>query len=367
VILGKTNLSEWANIRSERATSGWSARGGLTRNPHVLDRSAGGSSSGSAAAVAASLAAGAIGTETIGSIVSPSSACGVVGLKPTVGVVSGDGRVPIARTFDTAGPIGRSVADVAALLGAMAAAPHDYASALGPSPWNGARGARLGVVRGQRWLRTDQQALFASALDALRDLGADVSVDVELKGVREIFEAATTVMLYELRVELAAYLAARGGAMRSLEDIVRFDAAHAAEEMRWFGQDLFEKALDKGGVERAAYEKALATCRTLAREQGIDAALAANRLDAIVAPTQGPSWTVDLVSGDNFPGGSALFPAVAGTPHLTVPCGAVHDLPVGISFFGGAASEAVLLRIGHAFEQATKRRRPPRYLATVGQ
>jgi amidase len=368
VVLGKTNLSEWANIRSDRSSSGWSARGGQTKNPYVLDRSPSGSSSGSAAACAASLTAAAIGTETVGSIVSPASACGIVGLKPTVGLASRSGIVPISHSFDTAGPMTRTVADAALVLAAMIGTdPRDEATKdsrfVAPTLDGDARGIRIGVLRGQPWLSAEQSALHEAAIESLRSLGAILIEKVEMKPVPQLWDRIEEVLLHELVTDLGAYLVERRGAMRSLADVVRFDAAHASEELRWFGQDTFEKALQT--ADTPGYADALATCRRAARADGIDAAIAAHKLDALVAPTATPAWTVDHVNGDHFGGGSAMLPAIAGYPHLTVPCGFVHELPVGISFFAGAWSEATLLRIGHAFEQATKHRRPPRFIPTL--
>lgn len=367
VVLGKTNLSEWANIRDERSTSGWSARGGLTKNPYCLDRNTSGSSSGSAAAIAASLAAVAIGTETDGSIVSPSSICGLVGLKPTVGLVSTEGIIPISHTQDTAGPMTRTVTDAAIVLGAIATgrgttAVPDYAKSLDP---NGARGLRIGALRGLPWSVRDVRATFDAALDALRGLGATV---VDLKGLpraRDLDEPEIDVLLYELKANLASYLARRGDAkLRTLDDVVRFNATHT-DELAWFGQDLFEKALGKGTLDDAAYKKALATCKRIAKTEGIDAALAKDKLDLLVAPTGGAAWVSDLVAGDRYTGSASSFPAVAGYPSLTVPSGATHGLPLGIMFFAGAYAEPVLLRAAFAYEQATKMRRPPAYAPTM--
>ncbi len=364
---GPTNQSAGAHIRSDYATSGWSARGGLVKNPHALDRSASGSSSGSAAGVAAGLAAAALGTETIGSIVSPASACGVVGLKPTVGLVSRSGVIPISHSCDTAGPIARSVSDAALVLAAIAGAdardPATKEARFYPPRLDGGmRGTKLGIVRRQKWLGPAQKAVFDAAVGVLRSLGAEIVDDLELP--RPPFDAAHVVLMRELVTDMRAYLEARGGPMRSLEDLVRFDREHAREEMRWFGQDLFEAALEKGGTEAADHAPALEACRKAARENGLDPLLA--KVDVLVAPTSGPAWTTDLVNGDHFIGGSAFLPAVAGYPHLTVPCGFVHELPVGISFFAGAWSEATLLRVGYAYEQASRARKPPRYVPTVG-
>jgi amidase len=374
VVLGKTNLSEWANIRDTHSTSGWSARGGLTRNPYALDRNTSGSSSGSASAIAASLGAVAVGSETDGSIVSPASIAGLVGVKPTVGLVSRSGIIPISHTQDTAGPMARTVTDAAILLGALAGTDprdaatagakglRDYTPALKP---DAARGKRIGAVRGLKWMIPAVAAAYEAALADLRKLGAEV-VDVEFPHAGDLQEPELEVLLFELKSDLAAYLAARGGpGPRTLDDVIRFDAEHAKEELYWFGQELFEQAARKGGLDSPAYLQALAACRRLSRDEGIDAALSAKRLDALVAPTGGPAWMTDLVNGDAVTGGYSTLPAVAGYPSVTVPSGDAHGLPLGILFFAGAWSEATLLAIAFAYEQATRHRRPPAYLATL--
>jgi amidase len=363
VLLGKTNLSEWANIRSTRSISGWSARGGLTRNPYALDRNASGSSSGSASAIAASLATAALGTETDGSIVSPSSVCGLVGLKPTVGLLGGRGIVPISHSQDTAGPMARTVADAATLLGILAGV--DYSRSLDPA---GARGARIGVRRkSYADVSPVVAASFESALTELRNLGAVLVDPVDPPLPRELGELEMEVLLTELKADLAAYLATRPGvAVRTLEDVVRFDLAHAAVELRWFEQELFDQALTKGGLDAPAYLDALARCRKATRDDGIDAVVSAHHLDALVAPTGGPAWRSDVVNGDNPVGGSSSsLAAIAGYPSVTVPSGDLCGLPLGISFSGPARSEATLLRIAFAYEQATRHRKPPLYRPTV--
>ncbi|MEP7102972.1 MAG: amidase [Burkholderiales bacterium] len=379
VILGKTNLSEWANIRSSQSSSGWSARGGLTRNPYALDRSCSGSSSGSAAAVAASLCAAAVGSETDGSILSPSSVCGLVGLKPTIGLVSRSGIVPIAHSQDTAGPMARSVRDCALLLGAMVGADAgdaamggaeskravDYLAGLDA---NALKGARLGVARQFFGFHEPSDRVFADVLKALEKAGAVLIDPVSLPGIESIGDAELTVLLYELKADLNAYLAALGpGAkVRTLAEVIAFNERNAATELKWFGQDLFVKAQAKGPLTDDDYLKARALCLKVARDDGIDAVMAQHRLDALIAPTGGPAWLSDLVIGDHFVGGgSTMPPAVAGTPSITVPAGFVQGLPVGLSFFAGAWSEARLLALAYSFEQTTKARRPPRYLTTV--
>jgi amidase len=372
-ILGKTNLSEWANIRSPKSTSGWSGRGGLTKNPYALDRNTSGSSSGSAAATAANLCAASIGTETDGSIVSPSSICGIVGLKPTVGLVSGAGIVPIAHTQDTAGPMTRTVADAALILAAIAEPPAEadpprFREALARAlVKDGAAKLRIGVARNIPNIGKQVMAIFDAAIEDLRKLGATIVDPVDLGPIAKIEDPELLVLLSELKADLATYLATRGPdcAVRTLEDVVKWNAAHAREELGFFGQEFFEQALQKGPLDGAAYKEALATCKRLARDEGIDAALRTHKLDVIAAPTGGPAWLSDLVNGDAFTGSSSTPAAVAGYPSITVPAGFLRGLPIGISFFAGAWSEPTLLRVAFAYEQATKRRAPPRYLPTV--
>ncbi|HEX6704738.1 MAG TPA: amidase [Albitalea sp.] len=376
VILGKTNLSEWANIRSTRSTSGWSARGGLTRNPYALDRNTSGSSSGSAAAIAADLAAVAVGTETDGSIVSPSSINGLVGLKPTVGLCSRDGIIPISHTQDTPGPMTRSVADTAALLSALAgpdprdaatasAQPQDYTRALDP---RALAGKRLGVVRNQFGGNDRVNAVIDAALGVLKAQGAVLVDPVELKNVEKYNDAPELdVLLFELKAGLDKFLpdVLPGAPVKSLKDVIAWNEAHRAQEMPWFGQELFERAQAKGGLDDPAYREALATCARYARTEGIDALLAEHKLDGLVAPTGGPAWLTDFVNGDHYGGSFSTPAAVAGYPHLTVPAGFVQGLPVGLSFVGPAYSEALLIGMGFAFEQATKARRAPSFAKTV--
>ena len=375
VILGKTNLSEWANIRSMRSTSGWSARGGLTRNPYALDRNTSGSSAGAAVAMAADLCAVAIGTETDGSIVSPASLNGVVGLKPTVGLVSRDGIVPISRTQDTAGPITRTVADAACLLAALAGVDTrdsataasraaDYIGALDPRRL---AGARLGVARNLFVAHDEVRVLIERSLVMLKVQGAVIVDPVELPQSDALLQAELEVLLTEFKHGLADYLAqfAPGAPVRTLADLIAWNRRHRERELRWFGQDLFEQAEAKGGLDSPAYLEALATCRRLARTEGLDAVLREHRLDALVAPTAGPAWVTDPVNGDHFGGGFSSPAAIAGYPHLTVPAGFVRGLPVGLSFVGPAWSEALLLGLGHAFEQATRARRAPTFPATL--
>ncbi len=376
VILGKTNLSEWANFRSTRSSSGWSARGGLTRNPYALDRSASGSSSGSAAAVAASLAAVAVGTETDGSITSPASKCGLVGIKPTVGLVSRDGIVPIAASQDTAGPMARTVADAAALLSAMAGRdPRDAATGEAKVERDytrflvrdGLRGARIGVARGYVSGNDRVQAVFDRVVAQLEALGAQVVDPVALPPPAAYEDAEFEVLLHEFKAGLAAYLAefASSAPIRNVADLITFNERERAREMPHFGQELLVMAEARGGLDSAVYREALVKGRRVTRDEGIDKALAEHRLDALVAPTGGPAWLIDLVNGDSHSGGFTSPAAVAGYPHVTVPMGEVSGLPVGLSFVGGAWSEPTLLRLAYAFEQATHHRRAPAFARSI--
>ena len=369
VILGKTNLSEWANFRSTRSTSGWSSRGGQTRNPYDTTRTPGGSSSGSAVAVAAGFCAGAIGTETDGSIVHPCSMNGLVGIKPTVGLVSRSGIVPIAASQDSAGPMTRTVADAALLLSAIAGTDpddpatevadrqrRDYRAALDPA---GLHGVRLGVARAYCGYHERADRLLEEAIGELKKAGAMVIDPIELPSVDEIRPFERLVMETEFKHGLNAYLEAADAGPRELSDVIAFNRAHAAKVMPYFGQEIFEASLERGGLDEPAYLEALATARRLAGRDGIDAALARDRLDAIIAPTTTPAWLIDWLCGDNKRGGASCPAAVAGYPHITVPMGWLDDLPVGLSFFAGAFAESKLIRIGFAFEQRTRHHRPP--------
>ena len=378
VILGKTNLSEWANMRSTRATSGWSARAGLTLNPYALDRNTSGSSSGSAASMAASLAAVAIGTETDGSITSPASVNGLVGIKPTVGLVSRAGIIPIAHSQDTAGPMARTVADAAILLTVMAGSDaRDAASAMADQKKadytrfldaNGLRGKRIGVVRSQFTAGGDLvAALTESALTVLRAQGATLVDVAEIPNTAKYAESELTVLLYELKADMAAYLAdyAPGSAIRTLADIIAYNERNGTREMPFFGQEHFINAQAKGGLDSQEYLDALANNHRFARDEGIDQVLAEHRLDALAAPTGGVAWLTDLINGD-APGASFTSPAaVAGYPHITVPCGLVHGLPCGLSLVAGAWSEGPLIAMAYAYEQASRRRRPPTYARSL--
>ncbi|HPW18405.1 MAG TPA: amidase [Candidatus Aminicenantes bacterium] len=378
VILAKTNLSEWANFRSSRSTSGWSGRGGQTKNPYALDRNPSGSSSGTATAVAANLAAAGVGTETDGSIVSPSSCCGLVGLKPTVGLVSRAGIVPIAHSQDTAGPMTRTVADGAALLGAMAGPDEndpatvaggirvyrDYSEFLVA---DGLRGARIGVLRERSFnFAPKLEPILDGAVEALRKAGAEVVDPVELPHADDTGDAEFEVLLYEFKADLEAYFASRpGAAVRTMADLIAFNERNADREMPFFGQEILERAAKKGPLTEKAYLDALAKCRELTREKGIDAAMAKDRLDALLVLTNGPAHLTDLVNGDSFFGSSSSPAAVAGYPTITVPAGRVHGLPVGVSFIGTAWSEPVLIRLAYGLEQALQARRAPRFPPTA--
>ncbi|HYA48072.1 MAG TPA: amidase, partial [Burkholderiales bacterium] len=378
VIIGKTNLSEWANFRSSRSTSGWSGRGGQTRNPYALDRNPSGSSSGSAAAVSANLAAGAVGTETDGSIVSPSSVCGIVGLKPTVGLVSRSGIVPIAHSQDTAGPMARTVADAATLLGAMTGIdPADAATAAGRGKAladyreflkpDGLRGARIGILRAEAFnFGRKLDPILQGVVEALKKAGAEVVDPVEFPTVGKTDGSEYEVLLYEFKTDLATYLAGRPGApIRSVEDLMAFDKKNADRELPFFGQEILEAAAKKGPLTDKAYRDALAKDHDLMRAKGLDAALDKHKLDALIALTNGPAHLTDLVNGDSFSGSSSSPAAVAGYPTITLPAGSVNGLPVGVSFIGRAWSEPVLIRLAYGLERALAARRAPRFLATA--
>ena len=377
VILGKTNLSEWANIRSSHSVSGWSGRGGLTRNPYVLDRNPCGSSSGSGAAVAASLCALAVGTETDGSVVCPSSANGIVGIKPTLGLISRAGIVPIAHSQDTAGPMARTVRDAAILLGALAAADPrdsgtaasagkveaDYTRFLDP---NGLRGARIGVARKYFGFSDSVDDLMNNVMEEMKRQGAVLVDPADLESHGKFDDTEFTVLLYELKSDLNAYLAGRPDApVHSLKEIIEFNERNKSQEMPYFAQDSFIKAEAKGPLTSKEYLDALEANRRLSRAEGIDAAMDKFRLDAIMAPTGSPAWLTDLVNGDHFGGGSSNAAVVAGYLDITVPAGFIAGLSVGMSFFGRVWSESVLLKIAYGFEQAVKARKPPRFLPTV--
>ncbi|MFN7956991.1 MAG: amidase [Holophagaceae bacterium] len=371
VILGKTNLSEWANLRSTRSSSGWSGRGGQTRNPYALDRSPSGSSSGSGAAAAASLCAAAVGTETDGSVVSPANANGLVGLKPTVGLLSRSGIIPISHTQDTAGPMTRCVRDAALLLGAMAGSdPRDPATREADArraadytrflTMDGLKGARLGVVKNLLGVHAHVDAVLLPALEVLKGQGATL-VEVELKSAA-YDEAEFEVLLYEFKADLNAYLGGRGGPVRDLAALMAFNEQRRAQEMPFFGQELLQQAQARGPLTDPAYLKALETCAQARRD--ITGLLEQHRLQALVGPTGGPAWLVDHLNGDSSSLSFSSPAAVAGCPHLTVPAGFAFGLPVGLSFVGGPWQEGPLLRLAFAFEQATRARRAPRFPAS---
>ncbi len=379
VLLAKTSMSEWANFRSTRSSSGWCSRGGQGKNPYVLDRTPCGSSSGTGGAVAASLAGAGIGTETDGSITCPASIMALVGLKPTVGLVSRSGIIPISATQDTAGPIARSVADAAILLSAIAGAdPRDPATRAGASlegtdytrflDPDGLKGARLGVTRKVfTGYHDGTDRLFEEALTVLRALGAIIVDPADLPHAADAGEAEGVVLHYEFKAGLNAYLAGLGAdaPVKSLEEVIAFNERERELVMPFFGQETMIRAQGCGPLSDPAYRRALATCRRLWRTEGIDQVLTKFRLDALIAPTGNPAWPIDLINGDHFTGSVTTPAAVAGYPHITVPGGFVSGLPVGISFFGRAWSEPALIRMAFAFEQATRHRRPPQYLPTA--
>ncbi|MBZ5534968.1 MAG: amidase [Acidobacteriia bacterium] len=375
ILLGKTNMSEWANFRSTHSSSGWSGRGGQCRNPYALDRTPSGSSSGSAGAVAANLCAAAVGTETDGSVVSPSSACSIVGIKPTVGLISRSGIIPIAHSQDTAGPMARTVTDAAILLGAMTGvdmldeatdessgkALNDYTRFLVP---DGLRGARLGIARAKFFdYNGPTVRLIESAIDLMKHQGAVIVDPADIATAGQFDDSEFEVLLYEFKADLNKYLAGLGpnAPVRTLKNIIEFNERTSAKEMPFFGQEILLMAEKKGTLESEDYRKALTKDLEFAREKGIDATLDKHKLDAIVAPTAGPPPFIDLVNGDASFGSSSTPAAVAGYPHITVPAGYVFGLPVGISFFGRPYSEPVLIKLAYSFEQATKHRRPPQF------
>ena len=378
LILGKTNLSEWANFRSTHSSSGWSGRGGQCRNPYALDRNPSGSSSGSGAAAAANLCAGTIGTETDGSIVSPSNNCSLVGIKPTLGLASRSGIVPIAHSQDTPGPMCRSVADAALLLSAIAGTdPSDAASKAGAGKGKtdytkfldpkGLEGARIGVPRkGLYGQSAPADRLVEAAIADMKRLGAVIVDPADIETTSAFEKTELEVLLYEFKTDLNLYLAALPNARaRTLKDLIAFNEKNRDREMPFFGQEIFEMAEKKGPLTEKAYRDALAHDLKSSQKDGIDKTMDKHRLDALVAPTSGPPTLIDLVNGDYGVNGSSTIPAVAGYPDITVPAGYYRGLPVGISFFGRAWSEPTLIRIAYAYEQATKHRKPPRFLRTA--
>lgn len=377
VIIGKTNLSEWANFRSTHSSSGWSGRGGQTRNPYALDRNPCGSSSGSGAAVSANLTLVGVGTETDGSVVCPSGTCGIVGIKPTLGLVSRSGIIPISHSQDTAGPMTRTVADAAMLLEVLSAPdprdsartgvagapvwPRNLSNSLDPA---GLRGARIGVARKFFGFNDQVDKLMADAIDVMKREGATIVDPADLPTHGKFDAPEFEVLLFEFKADLNKYLAGLppGDHPRTLKALIEFNERNREREMPYFGQELFTRAEGKGPLTDPAYLKALRSSKMLSQAQGIDAVMTKHRLDALVAPTGGPAWTTDLVNGDHFTGGSSTPAAVAGYPNVQVPAGYVYGLPVGISFFGRAFTEAKLIRLAYAYEQATKHRQAPRLL-----
>jgi amidase len=374
VLIGKSNPSEWANFRSFHSTSGWSGRGGLTRNPYALDRNPCGSSSGSGVAVSSNSCPAAIGTETDGSIVCPASANGLVGIKPTLGLASRSGIIPISHSQDTPGPMCRTVRDAAIVLGVLTGVDPDDDATSGSQgktfsdytqflKRDGLRDARIGVVRKLFGFNDSVDGLMAVALDVLKKEGAILIDPAAIETLEKFGETEVTVLLYELKADLNAYLSRLGPStpVKSLREIIDFNEHHRDKEMPYFGQDIFLKSEEKGPLTTKEYLDALENNHKMARTDGIDVVMDKYKLDALVAPTGGPAWLTDLVNGDHVSGGSASPAAVAGYPNITVPAGFVHGLPVGLSFFGRAWTEPVLLRIAYAFEQATKFRQPPKY------
>jgi amidase len=377
IILGKTNLSEWANFRSNHSTSGWSSRGGQTLNPYALDRNPCGSSSGSAVAVAANLCSATIGTETDGSIICPSHVNGVVGIKPTLGLVSRSGIIPIAHSQDTAGPIARTVSDVAILLGVLAGVdPLDPITEIGHGKSYkdytrfldraGMNGARIGVARNFFGFSEIVDEIMEFSVDVMKQLGAEIIDPADIPTAGQFRNSEFEVLLYEFKSDLNNYLAKLGSKapVKSLEEIIEFNERNRDEVMPYFGQDLMYKAQEKGPLTETEYLEALEKNHRLSRDEGIDAILTEHKLDAIIAPSGGPAWMIDYVNGDHHSGGSSAPAAVAGYPNITVPAGFVFGLPIGISFFSGAYQEPTLIKLAFAFEQATKIRQKPKFLPT---
>jgi amidase len=362
VLLGKTNLSEWANFRSTKSSSGWSGRGGLVRNPFCTDRSACGSSSGTGSAVSANLCAIGIGTETDGSIVCPSGINGIVGIKPTLGLWSGDGIIPISHSQDTAGPMARTVTDAAILLGLLAEKNQDYTKSLDV---NGLKNIRIGIASEFFGFNGEVEKLMAEAIQKMKDSGAILVEKLKFETLEEWYKMERKVLYSEFKADLNAYLKTRSGLkVQSLTELIEFNKQNADTELKWFGQEIFEEAEQTKGLDDPEYIQAITRAKELS-QKGIEKLMDQHQLDALIAPTNGPSWTIDLVNGDHFGGGSSEPAAISGYPAITVPAGFVHGLPVGISFFGRAWSEGTLIKLAYAFEQATKHRKAPEFLSSI--
>ncbi|PXX98770.1 amidase [Marinifilum breve] len=377
LILGKTNLSEWANFRSTRSSSGWSGRGGQTHNPYVIDRSPCGSSSGSGVAVAANLCVAAVGTETDGSVVCPSGHNGIVGIKPTLGMVSRTGIIPIAHSQDTAGPMAKSVRDAAILLEVMSGSDqndkitlNDKNEALNYSAnlnKDALKGKRIGIIRAMMGFHSEVDKIIEQAIEDIKSAGAEV-VDVELENLNQYGNEEYEVLLYEFKHDLNEYLSkCKFPIVKSLDDIIKFNEQYKDREMPWFGQEILEMANQKGDLNEKEYLEALAKCKKLSGELGIDYTLKKYNVDALMAPTNGPAWNIDLVNGDHYGGGSSQPAAVSGYPNITVPAGFVHSLPIGVSFFAEAFSEAKLIQLAYSYEQNTMHRKAPEFYSTIMQ
>ena len=378
VILAKANLSEWANFRSEHSSSGWSSRGGQTRNPYALDRNPCGSSSGSAVAVAANLCSVSVGTETDGSVICPSTTNGIVGIKPTIGLVSRSGIVPISHTQDTAGPMGRCVADVAILLGAMTGIDSrdpitqesggkfytDYTQFLDPE---GLNGIRIGVIRNLFGFDERVDSIIEESIVVMQKKGAEIIDPTEIPITKDLWDPEYQVLLYEFKENLNKYLKGLGvdAPVKSLEEVIEFNEQHREKTMPFFGQDIMIKAQEKGSLDSKEYLDAIELCKKLSRTEGLDKVMKENKLDALIAPSGGPAWLTDHVVGDHFSGGSSSLAAVSGYSSITVPAGYIHGLPIGVSFISGPYQEPTLIRLAYSFEQATLVRVPPQFKPSV--
>jgi amidase len=378
VLLAKANLSEWANFRSTRSTSGWSSRGGQTLNPYSLDRNPCGSSSGSAVAVAANLCSVAIGTETDGSVICPSQTNSIVGIKPTIGLVSRTGIIPISHNQDTAGPMARTVHDAAILLSVItgidpddySTTKHNYNMSVDYTEFldsNGLKGTRIGVARNYFGKSNLVDEIIQGSIEKIKELGAELIDPIEIKSLNDLSESEFQVLLYDFKNDLNKYLLKYGpiNSLKNIDDIIKFNSEHQERVMLYFAQELFTMAAEKGSIENDDYKEAIEQCHRLARDEGIDAVLKQHNLDAILAPSGGAAWLIDYINGDHSTGGSSSAAAVSGYPNITIPAGYVHGLPVGISFFSSAFQEPKLLKIAYAFEHATKIRKPPSFLPKI--